>query len=146
MGKKIVCQLLLLLRRTIFLWGHILKVQHVMLIRWENFGAFLSWCLTQENILTRDVLNEFYCMYYCLFSMHIIRHATNISWPWPAHAKLSPVPVLNRLWNNACPGTLSRFLSWFPLGYHEIITRIRDYVASSMQALPWLTASIVSIK
>jgi hypothetical protein len=55
-------QLLLLLRREIFLWGDALTVQHVTLIKSENFGAFLSWLLRQENTLTRDVLNEFYCM------------------------------------------------------------------------------------
>jgi hypothetical protein len=26
-----------------------------------EFGAFLSLLLTQESLLTRDVLNEFYC-------------------------------------------------------------------------------------
>jgi hypothetical protein len=36
-------------------------VQCVMLIKWENFGAFLSWRLSRENILTGDVLSEFHC-------------------------------------------------------------------------------------
>jgi hypothetical protein len=35
-------QLLLLLRQEIFVYGNVLKVQCVMLIKWENFGAFLS--------------------------------------------------------------------------------------------------------
>ena len=61
--KKLFChQLLLLLRREIFLCGDILKVQHVMLIKWENFGAFLSWCLRWENILTGDIWSEFHCI------------------------------------------------------------------------------------
>jgi hypothetical protein len=34
-----------------------------MLIKWENFGAFLFWRLRRENVLTRDVLNEFYCTF-----------------------------------------------------------------------------------
>jgi hypothetical protein len=43
MGKKIVLSLnLLLLRQEIFLCGDVFKGQHVMLIKWENFGAFLS--------------------------------------------------------------------------------------------------------
>jgi hypothetical protein len=43
MGKKIVLlSNSLLLRREIFLCGDVLKGQHVMLIKWENFGAFLS--------------------------------------------------------------------------------------------------------
>jgi hypothetical protein len=41
--KKLFCsQLLLLIRREIFLCGDVLNVQHVTLIKWENFGAFLS--------------------------------------------------------------------------------------------------------
>jgi hypothetical protein len=43
MGKKIVSSSnLLLLRLEIFLCGDVLKGQRVMLIKWENFGAFLS--------------------------------------------------------------------------------------------------------
>jgi hypothetical protein len=33
-----------------------------MLIKWEKFGAFLFWLLKRENILTGDILNEFYCI------------------------------------------------------------------------------------
>jgi hypothetical protein len=33
-----------------------------MLIKWSNFGDILSWRLRRENILTGDVLNEFYCI------------------------------------------------------------------------------------
>jgi hypothetical protein len=63
MGKKIVLSSdLLLLRRKIFLYGVVLKGQHAMLIKWENFGAFLSGLLRWEIFLTEDVLNEFYCM------------------------------------------------------------------------------------
>jgi hypothetical protein len=32
-----------------------------MLIKWENFGAFLSLLLRLEIFLTGDILNEFYC-------------------------------------------------------------------------------------
>jgi hypothetical protein len=53
---------LLLLRREISLCGDVLKGQCVMLIKWENFGAFLSWLLKQEIFLTGDVLNKFYCI------------------------------------------------------------------------------------
>jgi hypothetical protein len=43
MGKKIVSSSnLLLLGGEIFLCRDVLKGQHVMLIKWENFGAFLS--------------------------------------------------------------------------------------------------------
>jgi hypothetical protein len=43
MDKKIVSSSnLLLFRQEIFLRGHVLKGQHVILIKWENFGAFLS--------------------------------------------------------------------------------------------------------
>jgi hypothetical protein len=41
----------------------VVKGQHVMLIKWENFGAFLSWLLRQEIFLTGNFLNEFYCTY-----------------------------------------------------------------------------------
>jgi hypothetical protein len=41
--KKIVSSSnLLLLRREIFLCGDVLKGQHGMLMKWENFDAFLS--------------------------------------------------------------------------------------------------------
>jgi hypothetical protein len=43
MGKKIVSSSdLLLLRQEIFLCGDVLRGQHVMLLKWENFGAFVS--------------------------------------------------------------------------------------------------------
>jgi hypothetical protein len=43
MGKKkmVLSSNLLLLTWEIFLCGDVLKGQHVMLIKWENFGAFL---------------------------------------------------------------------------------------------------------
>jgi hypothetical protein len=63
MGKKIVSSNLLILRRDIALCGDVLKGQHVMLIKWENFGSFLSWLPRQEIFLTKDVLNKFYCNY-----------------------------------------------------------------------------------
>jgi hypothetical protein len=43
MGKKIVSSSnLLLLRQEISLFGDVLKGQRVRLMKWENFGAFLS--------------------------------------------------------------------------------------------------------
>jgi hypothetical protein len=43
MGKKIVSSSnLLLLRWEVSLCGGVLKGQHVVLIKWENFSAFLS--------------------------------------------------------------------------------------------------------
>jgi hypothetical protein len=43
MGKNIVSSLdLLLLRWEIFLCGDVLKGQHVILMKWDNFGVFLS--------------------------------------------------------------------------------------------------------
>jgi hypothetical protein len=64
MGKKIVSSSNLLpLRQEIFLCGDVLKGQHVMLIKWENFGAFLSQLLRREIFLTGDFLNEFYCAF-----------------------------------------------------------------------------------
>jgi hypothetical protein len=43
MGKKVVLLLNLLLhRREISVRQDVLKGQRVMLIKWENFGAFLS--------------------------------------------------------------------------------------------------------
>jgi hypothetical protein len=63
MGKKIVSsQLSLFLRREVFLCWDALKVQCVMLIKWENFGAFLSLRLGQKNILTGDILSKFHCI------------------------------------------------------------------------------------
>jgi hypothetical protein len=50
---------LLLLRWEISLRRDV-KGQHVMLIKWENSGAFLSWLLRLEIFLTGDILNEFY--------------------------------------------------------------------------------------
>jgi hypothetical protein len=35
-----------------------------MLIKWENFGAFLSSLLRQEIFLTGEVLSEFHCTLY----------------------------------------------------------------------------------
>jgi hypothetical protein len=56
-------QLLLLLRWEIFLCGDVLKVQRVMLIKWENFGALFVLTSQAENILTKeDVLSESDCM------------------------------------------------------------------------------------
>jgi hypothetical protein len=61
MGKKIVSlSNLLLLRQGIFLCRDVLKGQHVMLIKWENFGAFVSRLLRREIFLTGDSLNGFY--------------------------------------------------------------------------------------
>jgi hypothetical protein len=63
--KKIVSSSnLLLLKWDIFLCGDVLNGQHVMLIKWENFGALLSWLLRQEIFLTRDLLNEFYSSWF----------------------------------------------------------------------------------
>jgi hypothetical protein len=65
MGKRIVSPLnLLLLRWEMSLYRDVLKGQHVMLIKLENFGAFLFRLLRWENILSGDVLNEFYCILY----------------------------------------------------------------------------------
>jgi hypothetical protein len=44
-----------------FLCRDVLKGQHVILIKWENFGAFLSWLLRREIFLTGDSINKFYC-------------------------------------------------------------------------------------
>jgi hypothetical protein len=60
--KKLFCCQFLLHRRNIFVYGAVLNVQRVILIKPENFGAFLSLCFRWENILTRDVLKEFYCV------------------------------------------------------------------------------------
>jgi hypothetical protein len=39
-----------------------------MLIKWENFGAFLSCLLRREIFLTGDFLNEFnYYYFLCLY-------------------------------------------------------------------------------
>jgi hypothetical protein len=59
MGKKFFSLSdLLLLRWEIFLHSYVLKRQCVMLIKWENFGAFLSWLLRWEGVLTDDVLKQ----------------------------------------------------------------------------------------
>jgi hypothetical protein len=43
-----------------------------MLIKWENFDAFLSWLLRWEIFLTRDFLNEFYCIQTAVFILHFV--------------------------------------------------------------------------
>jgi hypothetical protein len=49
MGKKIVSlSNLLLLRREIFVCGDVLKGQHVMLIKWENFMLFYPDFLSRK--------------------------------------------------------------------------------------------------
>jgi hypothetical protein len=53
---------LLLRRWQISLCVDVLKGQPVMLIKWENFGAFLSWLRRWEIFLTGDFLNKFYCI------------------------------------------------------------------------------------
>jgi hypothetical protein len=61
MSKKIVLSSnLLLLRWEISLCRDVLKGQYVMLIKWKNFGDFLTRLLRREIFLTGDVLNEFY--------------------------------------------------------------------------------------
>jgi hypothetical protein len=63
-AKKIVSSSnLLLLRWEISLCRDVLNRQSVMLIKYENFGAFLFWLLRQENFLTRDALNKSYCIW-----------------------------------------------------------------------------------
>jgi hypothetical protein len=52
----------------------VLKGQHVMLVKWESFRAFLSWPLRWENILTGDVL--LYMMY-----EHASFHSLTLSVP-----------------------------------------------------------------
>ena len=67
---------MLLLRREIFLCGDVLKVQRVMLIKWANFVAFLSWRLRRENIFTGDVLSEFHCTIPLIWHL-IIQHLSS---------------------------------------------------------------------
>jgi hypothetical protein len=47
-------------RKSYFLSGKFLK--RVILMKWENFGAFLSWFLRQEIFLTGFFLSEFHCI------------------------------------------------------------------------------------
>jgi hypothetical protein len=64
MGKKVVLlSNLLFLRREISLCKDVLKQQRVMLIKWENFGAFSSRLFRGEIFFAGDVLNEFYCIF-----------------------------------------------------------------------------------
>jgi hypothetical protein len=61
-AKKLFCHQIFYFLGGKFSCGDVLKGQHVMLTKWENFDAFLFWLLRQENVLTGDVLNEFYCI------------------------------------------------------------------------------------
>jgi hypothetical protein len=45
-------------RKSYFLSRKFLK--RVILRKWENFGAFLSWLLRQKIFLTRFILSEFH--------------------------------------------------------------------------------------
>jgi hypothetical protein len=60
-------------RKSYVLRGRFLK--RVILMKWENFGAFLSWLLRREIFLTRFFLSEFhyskFC-YRCVSSCHWI--------------------------------------------------------------------------
>jgi hypothetical protein len=53
-----VTKILKILRKSYFLSGKFLK--RVILMKWENFDAFLSWFLRQEIFLTRGLLSEFH--------------------------------------------------------------------------------------
>jgi hypothetical protein len=80
MGMKILASSnLLLLRGEILSCENVLKVQHVMLIKWENAGAFLFHLLREENILTGDVLNKFYCI--LLLVSYTEKKKQNQLWP-----------------------------------------------------------------
>jgi hypothetical protein len=48
-------------RKSYFLSGKFLK--RVILMKWENFSAFLSWLLRWEIFLTAFFLSEFHCTY-----------------------------------------------------------------------------------
>lgn len=54
------CKLIVFLKREIFLCGKCIKLAMCVLIMWENFGAILSWCLSQKIFLTGDILSEFH--------------------------------------------------------------------------------------
>jgi hypothetical protein len=53
-----------------------------MLIKWENFGAFLSWFVRWENILTGDVLNKFYCITLCTKAQIVLIYLV-VHWDMP---------------------------------------------------------------
>jgi hypothetical protein len=82
--------------------------------------------LVFSNVLTIYAISV-HNMYCCFHAMYVIWHATDISWSPPADIELNPVPALNGLRSNICSGTLSWFVSWFPLGLHKIVTRRGDW-------------------
>jgi hypothetical protein len=60
--------------RSFFLSGKFLKrVGPVMLIKWENFGAFLSWLLRREIFLTGFFLSKFHCIHYDTFWHEVLK-------------------------------------------------------------------------
>jgi hypothetical protein len=73
-------------RKSYFLSGKLLK--SVILMKWENFGAFLSWLLRQEIFLTRFFLSEFHCnipVYgYSLIKLNSISQS-NMFWLFSSH-------------------------------------------------------------
>jgi hypothetical protein len=64
--------------KSYFLSGKFLKrVRSVMLIKWKNFGAFLSWLLRREIFLTEFFLSEFYCIQLLIY-LYLYTH--NVLW------------------------------------------------------------------
>jgi hypothetical protein len=66
-----------------------------MLIKFENFGAFLFWLLRRENVLTRDILNEFYCK-----SERILLDSPSLERNWAQYIGRVLEKVVERLSNN----------------------------------------------
>jgi hypothetical protein len=60
-------------RKSYFLSVKFLK--RVILMKWENFGAFLSWFLRREIFLTGYFLSEFHCV---LLPYKIFRNITGM--------------------------------------------------------------------
>jgi hypothetical protein len=60
-------------RKSYFLSGKFLK--RVILMKWENFGAFLSWLLRLEIFLTGFFLSEFRCII-----TRLVTHWQTILW------------------------------------------------------------------
>jgi len=93
---------------------------------WSIFFLHFSHliCFIKCSNIKAISVHNIYC---CFHAMHVVRHATNISWPQPPDTELNPVPALNGLLSNICSGTLSWFVSWFLHGFHRIVTWRDDW-------------------
>jgi hypothetical protein len=75
-------------KKSYFLSRKFLK--RVILMKWENFGAFLSWLLRGQSFLTGFFLSEFHC----LFIMSVWYYVQIIVWYSYRDSQVHPEFVL----------------------------------------------------